>query len=136
MKKVAWKSGDTILMDEERQVIATRDTTKEKEAFGAAKYEIDLTLSEIQFFISRRFAGTWEGLYSHRSGPGVLATREADYKNCVMQRGDWGECRRFWVAQNKWSYFQDRVLLVKLYDFYFVTEMFGIFLVKNMLQYL
>jgi len=71
MKEGAWKMGDTtntVLMDKEGEVIATRDTTKEKETFGT----------------SRRFTGTGEGLYSRRSGPGVLAAREAEDKNCAI----------------------------------------------------
>jgi len=71
MKEGAWKMGDTtntILMDKEGDVIATRDTTKEKEAFGT----------------SRRFTGTGEGLYSRRSGAGVLAARDAEDKNCSI----------------------------------------------------
>jgi len=71
MKEGAWKMGDTtntVLVDKEGEVIATRDTTKEKESFGT----------------SRRFTGTGEGLYSRRSGPGVLAARDAEDKNCAI----------------------------------------------------
>ena len=41
MKEGAWKMGDTtntVLMDKEGEVIATRDTTKEKETFGTSRY--------------------------------------------------------------------------------------------------
>jgi len=71
MKEGAWKMGDTtntILVDKEGEVVATRDTTKEKETFGT----------------SRRFTGTGEGLYSRRSGAGVLAARDAEDKNCAI----------------------------------------------------
>ena len=45
MKEGAWKMGDTtntVLMDKEGEVIATRDTTKEKETFGTSRYVLRL----------------------------------------------------------------------------------------------
>ena len=42
MKEGAWKMGNTtstVLIDKEEEVVATRDTTKEKEAFGTSRYE-------------------------------------------------------------------------------------------------
>ena len=41
MKEGAWKMGDTtqtVLVDKEGEVVATRDTTKEKESFGTSRY--------------------------------------------------------------------------------------------------
>lgn len=67
MKEGSWKMGDitnTILVNKEGDVTATRDTTKEKEAYGT----------------SSRFRG--EGLYSRRSG--VLEARSAEDKNCSI----------------------------------------------------
>ena len=40
MKEGTWKMGDiinTILVDKEGEVVATRDTTREKEAFGTSR---------------------------------------------------------------------------------------------------
>jgi len=73
MKEGAWKLGDTTntsLLDKEGEVVATRDTTKEKDVSG----------------FTRRFTGeaTGEGMYHRSSGSGVLAMREAEDKNCVI----------------------------------------------------
>ena len=41
MKEGAWKMGNTtstVLFDKEEEVVATRDTTKENEAFGTSRY--------------------------------------------------------------------------------------------------
>lgn len=67
MKEGAWKLGDvthTSLLNKEGEVVATRDTVKEKEVSG----------------VHSRFTG--ERLY-HR-GHGVLAARQAEEKNCVV----------------------------------------------------
>jgi len=70
MKEGAWKLGDitnTSLLNKEGEVVATRDTTKEKEVTGS----------------TRRFTG--EGLYHRYSGgESVLAARQAEDKNCVI----------------------------------------------------
>ena len=87
MKEGAWKMGDTtstILMDKEGKVIATRDTIKEKEAFGTSRFEINRKFVKFYPFYLRQFTGTGEGLYSRRSGAGVLAAREAEEKNCAI----------------------------------------------------
>jgi len=71
MKEGAWKMGNTtstVLIDKEEEVVATRETTKEKEVFGT----------------SRRFTGSGEGLYSRRAGAGVLAARDVEDKNCTV----------------------------------------------------
>eukprot|EP00092_Neocalanus_flemingeri_P020230 GFUD01021904.1.p1 GENE.GFUD01021904.1~~GFUD01021904.1.p1 ORF type:complete len:582 (-),score=197.57 GFUD01021904.1:166-1911(-) len=57
MKEGAWKMGattNTVLMDKEEVVIATRDTVREEKTLGT----------------KRRFMGTGEGLYSRSSGTG------------------------------------------------------------------
>ena len=86
MKEGAWKMGDTttstILMDKEGEVIATRDVIKEKEAFGTSRFEIDCKLVKFYPLFYRQFTG--EGLYSRRSGAGVLAVRDAEEKNCAI----------------------------------------------------
>jgi len=70
MKEGAWKLGDTTntcLLDKDGGIVATRDTTKEKDVSG----------------FTRRFAGEApEGMY-HR-GQNVLTAREAEDKNCVI----------------------------------------------------
>ena len=41
MKEGAWKMGgttQTVLVDKEGEVVATRDTTKEKESYGTSRY--------------------------------------------------------------------------------------------------
>lgn len=67
MKEGGWKVGDsthTELVNKEGELVATRDTTREKEAYGT----------------SSRFKG--EGLYGRRSG--VLEARDAEDKNCMI----------------------------------------------------
>jgi len=70
MKEGAWKLGDTTntcLLDKDGGIVATRDTTKEKDVSG----------------FTRRFAGEApEGMY-HR-GQNVLTAREAQDKNCII----------------------------------------------------
>ena len=42
MKEGAWKMGNTtstVLIDKEEEIIATRETTKEKEVLGTSRYE-------------------------------------------------------------------------------------------------
>ena len=55
MKEGAWKLGETVqtlLLDKEGEVVATRDTKKEKQAFGSTK----------------RFAGRRSGVASPKEG--------------------------------------------------------------------
>jgi len=70
MKEGAWKLGDTTntcLLDKDGGIVATRDTTKEKDVSGFTK----------------RFVGEApEGLY-HR-GQNVMTAREAEDKNCII----------------------------------------------------
>jgi len=69
MKMGAWKLGDetnTSLTNKDGEVVATRDTVKEKEVTGT----------------SRRMLG--ESLYHRSPGQSVLAARQAEDKNCSI----------------------------------------------------